>query len=157
MLASISLRPYKKMNGGIMSLLLETTPNPMMWTGCLVFIQINMLSYRHPNTMKSLYGSFQHESQAVQHVVTKFLEKWFVSWCCFLICSIVDKTWNKAHAWNWFKMVTIYPSPPASDRNHLLKSWYYSMYSIFIVLKTTFQPIYSSGISRCMLYPIFRI
>ena len=37
----LSLRPRGKMNGNTASPLLVTTPNTMMWTGCLVFIHIH--------------------------------------------------------------------------------------------------------------------
>ena len=75
-----SLRPCGKMNESIMSSSFVTTPNTMMWTGCLIFINMNMnlFSDRHTNTMKSLYWCFWHECQAVQQ------EEWIVSRCCFL-------------------------------------------------------------------------
>ena len=68
------------------SALLVTTPNMMMWTGCLVFINmnVNQFLYWHLNTMKSLYWSFQCEWQAVQSAAYKFLEDWIMSCCCFV-------------------------------------------------------------------------
>ena len=69
----LKLRPCGKMNGGITSPSFVTIPNTMMWTGCLVFIN-----------MKSSYWCFRCECQAVQYAISKFLEEQILSWCCFL-------------------------------------------------------------------------
>ena len=56
------------------------TPN-IMWTRCLM--NMNLSSDWHLNTLKSLFWCFQHECQAVQYVISKFLEGWISSLCCF--------------------------------------------------------------------------
>ena len=104
----LSLRPWRKMNGSIAWPLLVITPNIMMWTRCLVYIKMNVSL----DTMKSLYWSFWHECQAIQRAISKFLEEWIASWCCFphkptLVCCTIDKTQNK---WSTCMKVTIYPS-----------------------------------------------
>ena len=81
----MSLRSYVKMNGGIILPSLVTTTNTMMWTGCLVFINMNMnLSLDwYPNILKSLCWIFWHICQLVQYTISKFLKEWIASWGCF--------------------------------------------------------------------------
>ena len=69
-----------------MSPSLVTTLNIMIWTGCLAFIKMNMnlFSDWHTNVLKSLYWRFRREDQRIQHAVSKFLEEWIASRCCFL-------------------------------------------------------------------------
>ena len=62
-----------------------TTPNTMIWSVYLVFINMsrNLSLDWLPNALKSLYWSFGREWHAVQHAVSKFLEEWIESCCYF--------------------------------------------------------------------------
>ena len=78
----LNLKTGEKLNRYIMSLLLVTIPNTMMWTGCLVFINmnINLSSDWHSNTFKSPYWSFWHECQICHSQISKEMNS---IWYCF--------------------------------------------------------------------------
>ena len=77
------LRPCGKMNGSITSPPIVNTPNTMMSTRCLIFMNINLSSDWHPSSLKSTYWSFQHKCQVEQLAVFKFLKEWIASWFYF--------------------------------------------------------------------------
>ena len=53
------------------------------WTHPMFFESFALSPDRHRNSVKSSYCSFQHECPTVLHAVSKFLEGWIASWCCF--------------------------------------------------------------------------
>ena len=65
---------------------LVTTPHTMMWTGSLIFnnMNINLSSDWYPNTLKYLHWSFWCECQTVQHTISKFLKEGITLRHCFL-------------------------------------------------------------------------
>ena len=96
----LSQRPCGKINGRITSPLFATHPNTIIWTGCLVFINMNM----------SLSSNWQSDTQIfavkIMQYSMSFSNIWmnemhqgaaFHSDCAqlILVCCRVDKSWNK--------------------------------------------------------------
>ena len=111
MLVSVlCLRQCAKMNGGITLSLQVTNPNTMIWTECLLFINMNMnlFSNWYSNTMKSLYWSFRVNAKQYSMLFSNFWRTELHSGAAFLtdsvqlilVCCTEDKTWNKVHIQN---------------------------------------------------------
>ena len=79
---------------------------------CHTFVMTAQPLDWHPkHSHKPLYWRFQCECQAVEHAISKLMEVWIASWCCFphwqcttdsgLLHSRQNRKQTKGHAWNW--------------------------------------------------------